>query len=187
MLTTITANQIQGRAIGALFFTCFGGLWFLLALAASGQLNASSASALAVGTGLLALVCILLRRKGGHFRREEEDPAVQRAFGRVNAIQWIAIFVVAFVFGRLHWDAYTPSAVTAIVGLHMFPLARLFRYPLHYLNGAVLVAWALASIFVAPVAELQSTTAAGTGSLLWISAVITLAVTFGKAGGARSS
>ena len=68
------------------------------------------------------------------------------------------------------------SAITAIVGLHMFPLARLFRYPLHNLTGGLLVAWAAVSVALVPVAEMQGTTALGTGMILWASAALTLAI-----------
>jgi hypothetical protein len=83
---------------------------------------------------------------------------------------------VAFSFARLHIDAYVMSAITAIVGLHMFPLARLFRYPLHYATGTVLVAWAGASVLVLPVEEMQGLTALGTGIILWLSAAVTLTI-----------
>ena len=66
--------------------------------------------------------------------------------------KWTAVFIVAFSFARLHIDAYTTSAITAIAGLHMFPLARLFRYPLHYLTGGLLVVWAATSAALVPVA-----------------------------------
>jgi hypothetical protein len=105
-----------------------------------------------------------------------DDPGRGRAFGWINAIQWTAVFIVAFSFAKLHIDAYVISAITAIIGLHMFPLARLFRYPLHYATGAVLVAWAAASAILAPVEQMQGTAALGTGIILWLSAAVTLAV-----------
>ena len=71
-------------------------------------------------------------------------------------------------------DAYTTSAITTIVGLHLFPLARLFRYPLHYLTGGLLVVWAAASAALVPMAEMQGTTSLGTGVILWLSAAATL-------------
>jgi hypothetical protein len=58
----------------------------------------------------------------------------------------------------------------------MFPLAKLFRYPMHYVTGAALVAWASASVLLIPAEQLQGVTALGTGILLWVSAAITLAM-----------
>jgi hypothetical protein len=68
------------------------------------------------------------------------------------------------------------SAITAIVGLHMFPLARVFRYPLHYVTGSALVGWAAASALLFPKDEMQGSTALGTGLILWLSALVTLAL-----------
>jgi hypothetical protein len=185
MQQTMTANQLQGRAIGALFFTGFGSLWLLLALAARQQLTVAHAAPLAACALLLTLASLGLKRMGARFPRVADDPAMGRAFGWINAVQWIAVFAVAFGFSRMHWDAYTPSAITAIVGLHMFPLARLFRYPLHNLTGIVLTAWAIASLYVAPSGALQSTTALGTGALLWTSAALTLALGFRVVAGSK--
>jgi hypothetical protein len=56
----------------------------------------------------------------------------------------------------------------------MFPLARLFRYPMHHVTGAVLVAWSLVSIPLVPAEHLQGVAALGTGMILWMSAAVTL-------------
>jgi hypothetical protein len=94
---------------------------------------------------------VYLFREAKRWPRVPDDPAVGRAFGWINAIQWIAVRAVAFTLAKLRLDAYIPSAITAIVGLHMFPLARIFRYPAHYRAGAILLAWAVASVVFVPV------------------------------------
>jgi hypothetical protein len=78
-------------------------------------------------------------------------------------------------------DSYVLSAITAIVGIHFFPLAKLFRYPLHNLTGAVLVVWASATVLLIPTDHLQGVTALGTGILLWASAAITLTLAIAAA------
>jgi hypothetical protein len=60
----------------------------------------------------------------------------------------------------------------------MFPLGRIFRYPAHYRAGAILLAWAVASVVFVPVADLQSIAALGTGTILWLSAAVTLTLAF---------
>jgi hypothetical protein len=100
-----------------------------------------------------------------------------RAFGWINAIQWTAVAIVAFSFAKLHIDAYVISAITAIIGSHLFPLARLFRNPLHYGTGTLLVAWAVASAILVPIDQMQGTAALGTGIILWLSAAVTLVMT----------
>jgi hypothetical protein len=110
-----------------------------------------------------------------------EDPARGRSFGRINVLQWIAVAIVAFSFAKLHMDAYVMSAITAIVGIHFFPLAKLFRYPMHNVTGAVLVLWASASVLFVPVDRLQGISALGTGIVLWLSAAITLTLAIAMA------
>ena len=61
-----------------------------------------------------------------------------------------------------------------IVGLHMFPLAKLYRYPLHHLTGALLVGGALASVllFAEPLRDIFGSACAGV--VIWGSAAATL-------------
>lgn len=181
MTTTLTANQLRGRAIGSLFFTGFGALWLVLALYALERLNIIAGVFLALVIALLLLNASRLFAEARRWPRVPDDPAMGRAFGRINAIQWIAVFVVAFALAKLHLDAYIMNAITLIVGLHMFPLARLFRYPMHNKTGAVLVAWSILSIFIAPKDNLQGIAALGTGIILWIAAAITLRLAFKEA------
>jgi hypothetical protein len=171
------ANQLSGRAIGAIFFACFGTGWLFLALAAKQIINPTTVAATMTGmTGLLIAAALLLHQ-ARRWPRVPDDPAVRRAFLWINAIQWIAIAIVVFTLGRLRLDAYTPSVIASIAGLHLFPLARLFHYPLHNATGALLVGWAVVSAVFVPTATMQGTAAMGTGIILWVSAVVTL--TFG--------
>ncbi len=171
-----TANQLSGRAIGSIFFSSFGALWIALALYIKQTLSIDLAIGIGAGLAALLLTAFWLMRRAKRFPRLPEDKAIGRAFNRINAIQWIAVAIVGFTFARLHIDVYVLSAITAIVGIHMFPLAKLFRYPLHNVTGAVLVAWASASVLFVPTDHLQSTTAIGTGIILWLSAAMTLAL-----------
>jgi hypothetical protein len=168
------ANQLSGRAIGSMFFAGFGTGWLFLALAAKQRIGLATVSGVLLGMSILFLTAFYLLRQSKRWPRVPNDPAMGRAFGWINAIQWIAVAIVAFSFAKLHIDAYVISAITAIIGLHLFPLARLFRYPMHYATGAVLVAWAAASAILAPTEQMQGTAAFGTGIILWLSAAVTL-------------
>lgn len=176
MIQTITANQLAGRAIGGLFFAGFGALWLYLFLYAKELVSFRSVIILLLGFALLLTTAIALFRESKRWPRFPGDPRQGKVFGWVNAIQWVAVFAVAFSFARLHIEAYMMSAITAIVGMHMFPLARLFRYPSHYLTGAVLTAWAGASALLLPIDQMQSLTALGTGIILWLNAAITMTI-----------
>jgi hypothetical protein len=170
------ANQLSGRAIGSIFFAGFGTGWLFLALAAKQLIAFATVFTVMLGMSLLILTALYLLRLAKRWPRVPDDPAIGRAFGWINAVQWTAVCIAAFSLGRLHLDAYTPSVITAIVGLHMFPLARLFRYPLHHVTGSLLVAWAVASAIFVPAEQLQGTAALGTGIILWMSATLTLTI-----------
>jgi hypothetical protein len=157
-----------------MFFAGFGTGWLFMALAAKQWIDFATVSGVLLGMLILFVAAFYLLRQSRRWPRVPEDSAIGRAFGWINAIQWTAIALVALSFAKLHIDAYVISAITAIIGLHMFPLARLFHYPMHYATGAVLVAWAAASAIMAPPEQMQGTAALGTGVILWISAAVTL-------------
>jgi hypothetical protein len=159
-----------------MFFAGFGTGWLFMALAAKQRISFGTVSGVLLGMSILFLTAFYLLRESRRWPRVPDNPARGRAFAWVNAIQWSAVGIVAFSFAKLHIDAYVISAITAIVGLHMFPLARLFRYPLHYGTGTLLVAWAAASAILSPIEQMQGTAALGTGMILWLSAAVTLAV-----------
>ena len=171
-----TANQLSGRATGVMFCAGFGALWLVLSLIAKQQLGVATVAGVALGLVALFAGALYLFRLAKRWPRVPDDPAVGRAFVWINAIEWTAVAVVAFTLNRLRLDAYIMSAITAIVGLHMFPLGRIFRYPAHYRSGAVMLAWAVASVAFVPVEHLQGIAALGTGVILWLGAAVTLAV-----------
>jgi len=175
-------SALRGRAIGVGVISIFGALWLLLGLLAREWLSPPTACALAAGVAALVAAAVVLLRRAAALPVETVDPEEQRrigrAFGRVNTLQWAAIIFIAVVLGRMHLDAYTPAAVTVVVGLHFFPLAPLFRHPQHHVTGAVLVAWGLFCLLLVPRDTLQSTTAFGTGAILWASATVTLVGAF---------
>jgi uncharacterized membrane protein YccF (DUF307 family) len=176
MENTQIANQLGGRAIGAIFFAVFGAIWLALAFHALELLSVVFISGVVLGTMVLLLTGMYLVHLANRWPRVPDDPAISRAFGWINAIQWVAVAAVAFSFAKLHIDAYVMSAITAIVGLHLLPFARLFRNRLHYGTGALLVAWALASALLVPIDHMQGIAALGTGAILWLSAAVTLAI-----------
>jgi hypothetical protein len=158
-----------------MFCAGFGALWLVLSLLARQQLGVAAVAGIALGLAAQLVGAMYLLRLAKRWPRVPDDPAVGRAFAWINAIEWIAVAVVAFTLNRLRLDAYIMSAITAIVGLHMFPLGRIFHYPAHYRSGAVMLAWAVTSVAFLPVEHLQGIAALGTGVILWVSGALTLA------------
>lgn len=175
MKSAITTNQLQGRAIGAMIFAGFGGLWLVLGLYVRETLNSRSVAGIVLVVAGLVLIALRLMREARRFPRVPDDPRLNRAFHTVNALQWIAIFIAASILTRLHLDPWTVPAIAGIVGLHLFPLARLFRNPLHYATGSAMTLWAAGTSIFVPAEHLQGMAALGAGAILWISAAAGLA------------
>jgi magnesium-transporting ATPase (P-type) len=181
----LTANSLTGRAIGMAFFAVFGGIWLALGLYAAGQLTVVSV--------LMTVSCVMallagaayLSRQSERFPRVANDPAQGRMFGWVNFGQWIVIAIVVVSLGRMHQEHYVINAIALIVGVHFLPPARLFHYALHYVTGALMVVWAVATVWLVPAESLQSVTAMGTGLLLWLSAAATLGMALARTRRAR--
>jgi len=72
------------------------------------------------GMSILFLTAFYLLRQSRRWPRVPDDPGRGRAFGWINAIQWTAVFIVAFSFAKLHIDAYVISAITAIIASTCF-------------------------------------------------------------------
>ena len=171
-----TANRFRGVATGAGFFTGFGTLWIALALYALDLWTRDRAVAVGAGAAVLAFGCSYLARLAKHWPTVEKNAAQARTFLRVNLAQWAAIGILSPAFGHYHLDGYICSAITAVVGIHFFPLAKLFRWLAHTVTGAVLTLWAGLSVLIVPIKDMQGVTALGTGAILWISALYSLTV-----------
>jgi hypothetical protein len=164
-----------GRAIGAMFFAGFGGMW--LELWAHSEYPESSNTLLAiavVAVALLALAYRVYKINSLAFKAIAQTPESvrkSRMFNLVNAGQWGTIFIVAFVLSQVGYARWILPMIILIVGLHFLPLARLFSYRPHYLTGAALILLACIYPFVAPEGPESALGALGTGLVLWLSAV----------------
>jgi hypothetical protein len=182
MKSILTANRLQGCAIGAMIFSGFGACWLTLALAVRQWLTALTlAGILLVAAGLL-LLGLRLFREARRFPRVPDDPRIARIFHLVNAGQWVVIFLAARLLSHLHLDAWTVPMIAGVVGLHLFPLAHIFRHPLHYVTGSLMILWALGVSIFGPAEHIPSGTAMGAGIILWSSAAVTLAYALRIAG-----
>jgi hypothetical protein len=175
MTAATTANQVNGQATGTLFFSGFGAIWLILA---RDQLSAEEMLCVALVAAFLVAAAFLLMRQARRLPRVAKDKRVSRMFLWINVGQWVLIFLLVISLNTLRMRLYTVTAVAVIVALHMFPLAWLFRYKLHYVTGGALLLWALGALFLVPEVHLQSTTALGEGAILWLSSAITLTLTY---------
>jgi hypothetical protein len=174
-----TLQAISGRATGVLFFAGFGALWLCAGLSAMHRLNAAT-FVFAVAAPLVSLVIpalMLLRRVPStppEAQDEERSRQYKRTFGRVNGIQWTAIILAVVLLNIFHQVAYIVPVIATIVGLHLFPLARLFQYRAHYVTGTLLVLWSIGTATLLSSQNIAGFGAVGTAIILLISAAYTL-------------
>ncbi len=174
-----TVEAISGRATGVLFFASFGSLWLYNGISAMHRLNPISMAAIGViFAALFVPAAVLLRSvsKAEHAAgdRSAESPEMKRSFFRVNLMQWMAIIAAVVLFNALHKQEFLATVITFIVGAHLIPLARLFRYEAHYVTGGLLMAWATVIAIAFPGAMMPTVGALGTATILLGSAVSTL-------------
>lgn len=175
--TTQIPNEaaLGGRAIGAMFFSVFGGAWIALG-AYRARMATKPVLSLIIFITLAILVFAYLRyrRFQPAMAADAETPEKKkrdRWFHLINAGQWIVILIVGNILANIgHGDWVIPAAIF-VVGLHFLPLARLFANPWHYFTGAALLAVAVFYPLVTPEGAKSAIGCLGAGSILWLSAL----------------
>ncbi len=168
------AGRAFGMAIGNLFLGFFGMLWILLGLVYSGHANAAVLTLLSCFVAALFAASIYTMRRTFRLFRADGNAArrkvINRKFGRINGIQWGVIIAVCLVLSYSGLAIWILPAIILIVGIHFFPLARLFHNRVHYITGAAMVAWAMIYPIAFSPGKGDPIGAIGTGVLLWASA-----------------
>ena len=173
-----SAESVKGRIYGTFFLTGFGTLWLLNGVPNGKLPQTVFGIALAgVAASLLAAGFLILQRA----RRLPNAPLDQakrtrmkRVFRTVNLVQWLAIFAAILLLNLLHHAAYIVPAASIIVGLHFYPLARLFRTQSHYITGTLLIGWSIGCMAALPVTTMPAIVCLGNGAILLIASAISL-------------
>lgn len=164
-----------GSAVGQMFFAGFGTLWMIgWCLQRHGMDWPMLALIVMAGSTLFLSAWCDFRAFRPYVDRHAE-PAAQRARSRafrwINAVQWLAIFAANIALNAVgHPDWVTPAGIL-IVGLHLIPLARLFRAPRQYVTGLALIVVALAYPWMADGGRNYPAGEFATGAILWTSAL----------------
>jgi len=178
MQSSKTAEAVSVRATGVLFFAAFGSLWLCNGLSAMHRLNFVTGAAIATIFVALVVPALTLIKSAAKATRVEirlpESQETRRVFVRVNRVQWITIIAAVVLFNVLQKQEFLVPVITFIVGLHLFPLARIFEYPAYKVTGTLLVLWAIMVVTFLTRQALLSVGAIGTGVILLGSATCTV-------------
>jgi hypothetical protein len=144
------------RRRGALILAPFALLW---AVVAASGLPGGAAWAVRIGAVVLAGAAIAVTfrsgRDGTPERTRHQPDGWYRWVGLVNLAQFVVIALIVAVGIALTVPQLVPPAVCLVVGLHFFPLARLFDQPQYTWTGAGLCVAAGAGLLVLAVAPSQ--------------------------------
>jgi hypothetical protein len=174
-----TAAAVSGRATGVLFFAGFGSIWMCNGLAAMHRLNSISLAAIvAIAAALVIPALRLLAVAAKNAAESKADPAeeteMRRMFWRVNIIQWAAIIAAVVLLNLIQKGEFLAPVITFIAGMHLYPLAKVFRHPAHKVTATLLVVWAMVIVATLPGSLLPSVGAIGTAAVLLGSAAYTI-------------
>jgi hypothetical protein len=168
------AARAVSRCYGALFFAVFGGAWLVLAAYAFGRLSEFEGVLIAAVAILFVIAAMRLQRRGKDPGKDavpaEEQRRNDRLFGIVNAVTWIAVFLVFVIFPRIGLQDLAIPAVALIVGLHFFPMPPLYRHTANLVTGACIAVWAIVCPMLFQGDRMIGFVAVGAGLALWLSA-----------------
>ena len=178
MTQAARAEAVSGRAIGVLFFAVFGAIWMRNGLAAMHRLTPIGIAAILTILAVLVIPSLrLIRLASRNTPQTEPDPCereINRAFLRVNMTQWLAIVAAIMLLNLVHKAEFLTPVITFIVGMHLFPLAKLFNYAAHNVTGTLLVLWSTVVAATLPGSMMPSICSVGTAAILLGSAAYTI-------------
>lgn len=145
-----SARNPQGSGVGAAICAGFAALWAVTGTRGWPAPFAEVIYAIAfLVTALLLAGCVQLVSRARHLPRRSDPAAARRRTGwflLVVLLEIVAINVIVLTLAMHHLDAYQMPAIALVVGLHFFPLARVFAMPHYVLTGAVMTAASIGGI-----------------------------------------
>ncbi len=171
--------RMRGRAVGAIVCAGFGAyaLYWWTEAAIRGE-RRPWFGAIAAVTAVLVVWAIANLVALRHAPRVVLDKQLVRSYrigyGLIVAIEGAAISVGGPIVGHFHRPDLYGQWVGAVVGLHFFPLGKLFKVPLYYGTGAAISLASFGSLLISQNDLRSAITAGGTGIALWITTAVVL-------------
>ena len=171
--------RMRGRAVGAIVCAGFGAyaLYWWVQAAISGE-HWPWFGAIAAVTAVLVAWAIANLASLRHEPRVVLDKRLMRnyriKYALIVAIESAAIPVGIPILGHVHRPELFGQWIGAVVGIHFFPLGKLFKLPLYYWTGGAISLAAFGSLLISASTLSSAVCAGGTGAALWITAAVIL-------------
>jgi len=175
--------RMRGSAVGAIVCAGFGAyaLYWWVQAAIDAAIRGERRlwfGAIAAATAILVVWAIANLVALRHAPRVVLDKRLVRfyriGYALIVAIEGAAISVGGPILGHFHRPDLFGQWIGVVVGIHFFPLGKLFKLPLYYWTGAAISLAAFGSLLISSSSLSSAFCAGGTGVALWTTAVVIL-------------
>jgi hypothetical protein len=95
----------------------------------------------------------------------------RKAFRIVTLLEVLGCIIVVVLANIFRRPDSVAVGISLVVGLHFFPLGRIFGLASYYWVGTLIVVWGILSITALKSWNLTASAAIGTGLILWATAI----------------
>ena len=139
----VSAGRLKGSARAALVCALFGSAWMYWAVVWSGHPTPIWFSTVTVLAIALTAWAVLSIRAFRHLISSPADLKHAKALRKFllidSGIEWGLVGVGTFLLSRIGRFDLIPQLCGVIVGLHFLPIAKVFRLPLYYWVGGIMI------------------------------------------------
>jgi hypothetical protein len=168
----------KGRLVGALICGFFGAVWMFDALYFGNIATPGWLAVLVVCTVFFIAWPVTRIWTSPRAARTHADrqrwKSLARAYWSIVAIEWLLSAAAVIWLVHIHRFSLMPQALGIIIGVHFLPLAKLFKMPIYFGTGIVMMLGVLASLAIAPGPLRNIAACSADGLTLWATAVVIL-------------
>jgi uncharacterized membrane protein (UPF0182 family) len=173
-----STGSLKGRMIGSVVCSTFGAVWMYQALYFGNIATPVWLTVISILTMVLIVCPVIQICSYSSLKKSDADRAFWAAIAKpywINfAIEWVLCSVAAYWLAHSQRYDLIPHFLGVIIGVHFLPLGKLFRLPLYYATGAVMVVGVLATLAI-PAGYVRNIAACGIDGLaLWATAAVLL-------------
>jgi hypothetical protein len=172
-------HRFRGRAVGAIVLAGFGAYsmyWWTLAAVQTRRTAWFYGIAVITATFVAWSIAQLVVFRQVQTRASDKSRRRFYAirFGVIVAIEVAAILLGGPILGHFQRTDLIPQWIDVVVGIHFFPLGKLFKLPLYYATASAILLSSLGSLVIPPSSLRSAMNAGGTALVLWITGLVIL-------------